>query len=90
MSIDGTSSTSKLLAVAAASATASSLVTYAVFKWYQNKESSRELAPLGIATPCRNGFLQSAEESSYQPTPQLSNGPQTAPRDPFDPRPRTG
>jgi len=89
MSSDGTS-TSKLLAVAAASATASSLITYTVFRWYQNKESNRELPTLGTATPCRNGFLQSAEDSSYQPTPQLSNGPRTAPRDPFDPRPRTG
>ena len=87
MSNDG--SGSKLLAVAAASAAASSLITYTVVKWYQSKDSKRELAPLEIATPGRNGFLQSAEDT-YQPTPHLSNGPRTSVRDPFDPRPRTG
>jgi hypothetical protein len=89
MSNDG--SNSKLLAVAAASATASSLLTYTVFNWYRSKESKRELEPLGIATPGRsNGFLNSAEDASYQPTPQLSNGPRATLTDPFDPRPRTG
>jgi hypothetical protein len=84
-------STGRWLGVAALSATASSLATYAVFRWQHSRDRRERLeayAGAAAATPHRQQRLADEDGSEY--AAPFSNGNVGAVRDPYDPSPRTG
>ena len=80
-------SAAKLLGVAAISAATSSLITYAIFR---RQRTERKLLDetFDVSTPTRNGEMPSLDNFIPSSGPLVEVRP--VPRDPFDPRPRTG
>ena len=84
--VSDSGSAARWLGVAAVSATASSLITYSIFRRYHRARELEEAAATVDLTPQRSAILRT--ESGY-PSVGASMDEQPRPRtDPFDPRPR--
>ena len=82
----------KIIGIAAASAAASSLITYNLIIRHRNRERNAELLQNDVSTPLRDGMVQPRfeQERLEEPSPVFPLEMRGASRDPFDPRPRTG